>query len=192
MFLNLENIDIPFFEAREDLETWLLKYSGIRLWHATRAVDINDIRIEGLKVPVKHELDDRLLKILQSKPWYTDEVESIIRAQPLDRGESPAVYTVVDKNDLSLSGVDHYKKYGSEYWQFLLNVLFRKGYGVGREMLCELGCSYILGLDIKWKELCFHEKESLVDSIYENDIHNCSIALFQDVSAEAVSSIEKC
>jgi hypothetical protein len=192
MFLNIENIEIPLFRVRQDAEIWINKHCGIRLWHATRVLDIDDVRARGLEVPVKEELDDRLLDFLKNKPWYTAQVEKIVRAQPLNRGEPPAVYTVLDKDDLHLNGVDHYKKYGSEYWQLILSVLSSNGYGVGREELCDFGRAYILGLDVRWEELDSCEKGYALDSIYENDIHNCSIALYRDVSAVAVSSIEIC
>ena len=190
MFINIENIEVPFFNVREDAETWLKNFCGIRLWHATRVLDINEIYTKGLKIPVKRELDDRLLDFLKLKPWYTSKVDEIVYAHSVSSGEQPAIYTIIDKCDLHLKYFDHYLRYGSENWQFIMEVLAGKGYGVGRAELLNYGHAYILGLDLFWEDLDPCERDYVVNAVYEHDFHNCSIALFQAVSAASVSSIE--
>lgn len=192
MYLNTYDMQIPVFESEQDAKNWIGKFSGVRLWHATRVIDPDNILVNGLMMPTKENLDERLLSWIKNMPWYTSEVDFIIHEHPLVRGEPLAVYCALDKNDLSLNGIDHYKKYGSEYWQGIFGVLASKGYGAGRSELLHYGQSCIIGVDIRWESLDSSELGYIVESIFENDVHNTGIAVFRDISPNEVSSIELC
>jgi len=192
MYLDSHAIEIPMFNSKLSAIDWVRQFSGVRLWHATRLLNSDDVLLGGLKVPTKESLDCSLLSWIRNKSWYTEKVDSIIFENSLERGESLAVYGVLDKNDLSLNGIDHYLKYGSEHWQGVMGVLSRNGYGVGCDELLNYGKPYIIGVDIPWETLCSIEYEYVVDAIFENEIHNTGIAVFRDILPNEISSIELC
>lgn len=150
------------------------------------------IKFYGLRLPVKESLDKKLLCFLKNKSWYSSEVKTIVYEQTLRRGEALAIYAVLDKNDLTLNGIDHYAKYGSEYWQATVNSLSHRGYGVGQNELSNYGQSYIVGIDIPWESLHPDDLRSMTESIFENDIYNTCLALYMNVLPIQIASVEQC